>query len=243
MPTNMLDYILETVRCHWTDLDLLTLGPKHSNSELRVMGDWQLARAVDAAGRAISIPPQPQTYWRGQLLSAWLEKDHFINRNNRNNTEYRCCLLFEEPLKHQPSESSEDEAPLRTTNRSLSSLLSKKIASKSPQKQGMANTPRKQVDKEVIKLKIEKDEGIRKGKVTQVQVDNTEKKLPKQRTTKNSSGTIPGRHIVFNEVREEISVPVQTTFLPCYIVDGYTTRLRLAFLIYAVVPYTNKVFV
>jgi hypothetical protein len=133
---------------------------------------------------------------------------------------------------HQALSSSEDEVPQRKAKQSTSSLLDRGTSESSPKKQSTARTTAaKEAGKQKTKIKVEKEADIKKRNTSSTAQDNAiQRKLLKPRTTLNSSGMIPGRNIVSEEVREEISQLIQTSSSPSEIINDLVSRLELAFL-------------
>jgi hypothetical protein len=212
MPQNMLTYIRDLVISVWHDnktQDTPKFHPMIKSTGSRMEGEWRLGKSINSQGRATYVPTQSIINSDCSLLSDWLA-GNFVDANNKNNVEFRCVLLFDEPLTHQPLSSDEEDLPERRTNSLL--LLS---ASKTKHDRGlkMESSVRmgsaKQINKAKVKIepKIKTEKGIKAEKGIKVEKEYISDfdKTPKARTTMNSRSMIPGRDLVSEEVRNEIS--------------------------------------
>jgi hypothetical protein len=232
VPHNIKRFVLETLRAQWElERTFLSPSPIHPTKGIHLPGVWALARTV-INGHAVNVQDLVQPAHQHMSLIEWFQM-HFNEKVSKNVIEFTVHLLWKEPLKVMES-SSEDDVPSSRHSQLPTTSSSQHVhSSKSPAKRDVkvksSSMSAKQSSSSSTKIKKEKSTKPAKDtsendQDTATEPSSYQHRIGEARTTRNSTGRVPGQDVVLDKVRDVVSYYVKQ------MVSEMALKLELALL-------------
>jgi hypothetical protein len=219
VPENINTFILGIVRSQWArERSFLSPSPIHPTRGTLFGGAWCLGKTV-INGHATNVQDLVQEQHQGMMLIEWFQM-HFPEKVSKNVIEFTVHILWKEPLRPIESSSEDDISPPKRRSRPAISPPRRVHSSRSPIKRAkkefslLPTGKGSSISSSTCKIKIEKD--TKPSKIfantdndTATQHSIYQRRLGEARTTLNSTGQVPGRENVVQQVRDVISYHIK----------------------------------